>query len=69
MGINARCSDAPTELVKRATLNREARERDLRNQIVQGRMSVMDYLIKHKGYKTEHAAMVEPQFRRAIFGA
>jgi hypothetical protein len=67
VGINARCSDVNTELVERVTRSREDLERDLRNQIRQGRLSVMDYLTKHKGYKLEHARVLEPKFRRSIY--
>ena len=55
MGINARCSDVKTELIERVTHSREGLERELRNQVRQGRLSVMDYLTKHKGYKPEPA--------------
>jgi hypothetical protein len=69
MGINARCSDVKTELIERVTHSREDLERELRNQIRQGRLSVMDYLKKQKGYKSEHARVLEPKFRRSIHEA
>jgi hypothetical protein len=47
MGINARCSDVKTELIERMTHSREDLKRELRNQIRQGRLSVMDYLMNH----------------------
>ncbi len=69
MGINARCSDVKTDLVERVTRSREDLERDLRNQVRQGRLLVMDYLMKHKGYKPEHAQVLEPKFRKSIHEA
>jgi hypothetical protein len=69
MGINARCSDVKTELVERVTRSREDLEWDLRNQIRQGHLSVMDYLTNHKGYKPEHARVLEPKFRKSIHEA
>jgi hypothetical protein len=69
MGINARCSDVKTDLVERVTRSREDLEQDLRNQVRQGRLSVMDYLTKHKGYKPEHARVLEPKFRKSIHEA
>lgn len=69
MGINARYSDARTELTERVTFSREEAERALRNRIRKGDLSVIDYLTKHKGYREEHAQALEPKFRAAICGA
>ena len=69
MGINARCSDVKTELVERVTRSREDLERELRDQVRQGRLSVMDYLTNHKGYKPEHARVLEQAFHRSIHEA
>jgi hypothetical protein len=41
----------------------------LRNQIRQGNLSVMDYLTNHKGYKPEHARVLKPKFRESIHEA
>ncbi len=68
MGINARYSDAKTELTERITRNRDDHDINLRHQVRLGLVSVMDYLTKHKGYRSEHARVLEPQFARAIFG-
>jgi hypothetical protein len=66
MGINTRCGDVKTGLIERVTCSREDLERELRDQVRQGRLSVMGYLTKHKGYKPEHARVLEPKFRKSI---
>ncbi len=66
MGINARYSDGPTDLVERATSDRDERDRSLREQVRLGHLSVLDYLTQHKGYSREHAEALEVRFREAI---
>lgn len=68
MGINARNSDAPTPLMVRLTLSREAREEEMRARVRRGEMSLETYLTDVKGYRPEHIAPLLPQFRKAIFG-
>lgn len=69
MGLNARAWENPTELVVAVTERREAREAVLRERIRAGELPLMTYLTEYKGYSAEHAALLEPQFRAAIFGA
>lgn len=68
MGVNARWSDAPSQLVKRITKNREDKENAVRDSVRSGAMSLDNYLIEFKGFSREHAEKLKPQFHKAIFG-
>lgn len=67
MGINARFSDATSELIEHITSSREEYERSLRDQIRAGEMSILDYLIQYKGFRKDHAEKLVPRFEKAIF--
>jgi hypothetical protein len=68
MGLNARAWENPTDLVLSVTERREARESALWERIRAGELTLRSYLTEYKGYSAEHAALLEPQFRTAIFG-
>lgn len=67
MGINARFSDAKSDLIEHITSSREEYERSLHDQIRAGKMSMLDYLIQYKGFRKDHAEKLIPRFEKAIF--
>lgn len=68
MGINIRFSDAKSDLMEHITISREEHERNLRDQIRAGKMSMLDYLMQYKGFRKEHAEKLIPSFEKVIFG-
>lgn len=69
MGINARFSDTDSDLIGRATANREDFDRELCGRVRAGSLSVIDYLTRYKGFRRDHAEKLVPRFEKAIFCA
>jgi hypothetical protein len=68
MGINVRTTDVPTELAARVTAGREKRERDLRDLVRSGVLTLDKYLTDFKGFRAEHLEAVRARFQASIFG-
>lgn len=69
MGINVRVSDVTTERAAKVTRDREMRERNVRDRVRRGEMTLDAYSTQVRGFKPEHLAAVRDGFRTAIFGA
>lgn len=68
MGINVRVSDVPTPFAARVTAERERREKEVRDRVRSGEMSLDTYLVQFRGFRPEHLDGVRERFRDAIFG-
>lgn len=68
MGINVRTTDVPTEMAARVTAGSEKREREIRERVRTGHLSLDDYLTQFRGFKAEHLDSVRERFRVSIFG-
>lgn len=66
MGINANHSDVCSELIWKPTESRREHHEKLREAIKNGKLTVLEYLVKCKGYSEEHALILEPTFKCVI---